>query len=198
MFHARTRPARAVFAICAVLLLAGCAQRMADQPKIKPLAASDFFPSGQSAQPLRPDTVARGEPYNDELLSTGKMNGQYADLFPFPVTRDVVLRGRSLYDAFCAVCHDRTGSGNGVVVQKGFTAPPVLHDDRLVDEAAGYFFDVITNGIAAVAQMPGYASQISITDRWAIVAYLRALQLSQHAALNDVPPEVRPTLEAQP
>jgi mono/diheme cytochrome c family protein len=193
MFHAK----RWLLA-CALLLLAGCSQKMIDQPKVKPLAGSDFFADGQSARPLPPDTVSRGEIVNDELLTTGKVNGQYADLFPFPITRDVMLRGRERFDIFCSVCHDRLGSANGMVVQHGYGSPPVLTSDRLIGEPAGYFFDVITNGFEAADHMPSYASQIPIRDRWAIVAYIRALQLSQHATLEEVPPEVRPTLEAQP
>lgn len=196
MFHARGW--QACFVVCIVLVLAGCAQKMADQPKVKPLAASDFFPDGQSARPLPPDTVSRSDSYNDELLNTGKVNGKDAEVFPFPITREVLLRGQERFNIFCSVCHDRTGSANGMVVQNGYAQPPVLYSDRLINAPVGHFFDVITNGFAAADQMPSYASQIPVTDRWAIVAYIRALQLSQNAKLDDVPPEVRPTLEAQP
>jgi mono/diheme cytochrome c family protein len=183
---------------CAVLLLAGCAQKMADQPKVKPLSASGFFPDGQSARPLPPDTVANSVPVTDELLTTGKINGEDADVFPFPITKDVLLRGQERFNIYCAVCHDRTGSANGMVVQRGYASPPVLTSNRLIESPAGYFFDVITNGFSASDQMPPYASQIPVRDRWAIVAYIRALQLSQNAKLDDVPPDARKTLEAQP
>jgi len=183
---------------CAVFVLAGCAQKMADQPKVKPLSDSAFFPDGQSARPLPPDTVANSVPVTDELLTTGKINGEDADVFPFPITKDVLLRGQERFNIYCAVCHDRAGSANGMVVQRGYASPPVLTSSRLIESPAGYFFDVITNGLAAADQMPPYASQIPVKDRWAIVAYIRALQLSQNAKLDDVPPEARKTLEAQP
>jgi len=194
----RARAWRACGALCAVLVLAGCAQKMAGQPKVKPLTASDFFPDGQSARPLPPDTVSRSDSPNDELLNTGKIDGKDATVFPFPITRDVLLRGQERFNIFCAVCHDRTGSANGLVVQSGYASPPALYTQRLIDAPAGHFFDVITNGFSVSDQMPSYASQIPVKDRWAIVAYIRALQLSQHATLDDVPPDERKTLEAQP
>ncbi len=195
MFRARTWGKWIV--LSATILLAGCAQQMANQPKVKPLTASDFFADGQSSRPLPPNTIARSDVVNDELLNTGQINGQDADLFPFPITRDILLRGQEEFSIYCAVCHDRTGSANGMVVQNGYTAPPVLYDSSVFDNPVGFYFGVITSGFSATDVMPSYASQISVNDRWAIVAYIRALQLSQHATLNDVPPEVRPTLEAQ-
>jgi hypothetical protein len=189
---------RIIVACMILLLVGGCTQKMADQPKVKPLAASDFFSDGQSARSLPPDTVARSDTYNDMMLTTGKVNGQDTQVFPFPITRSVLLRGQDLFNAFCSVCHDRTGSANGMVVQNGYSSPPVLYSDRLLSAPVGHFFDVITNGSNLSDVMPSYASQISIPDRWAIVAYIRALQLSQNATLNDVPPDIRPTLEAQP
>jgi mono/diheme cytochrome c family protein len=194
----RAKHWRTALAVCAALLLAGCAQKMADQPKVKPLAGSDFFADGQGARPLPPDTVFRSDSADDDLLNTGKVNGEDAEVFPFPITKDVLLRGQERFNIFCSVCHDRTGSARGMVVQKGYAEPPVLTSQRLIDSPVGHFFDVITNGFSAADQMPSYAAQIPVRDRWAIVAYLRALQLSQNARLDDVPPEVRPTLEAQP
>ena len=195
MFRARTW--RKWIVLAAAILLAGCAQQMANQPKVKPLTASDFFADGQASRPLPPNTIPRSDVVNDELLNTGQINGQDADLFPFPITRDILLRGQEEFNIYCAVCHDRTGSANGMVVQNGYTAPPVLYDNSVIDNPVGFYFGVITSGFSATDVMPSYASQISVNDRWAIVAYIRALQLSQHATLNDVPPEVRPTLEAQ-
>jgi hypothetical protein len=195
MFHAKGWQVCAV--LCLLLLPTGCAQQMAVQPKVKPLTSSNFFPDGQSARGLPPDTVARSDTVNDELLTTGKVNGQDATVFPFPITREIILRGEDEFNVYCSVCHDRTGSANGMVVQNGYAMPPVLYSDRLIAAPVGHFFDVITNGFSAQDQMPSYASQISINDRWAIVAYIRALQLSQHATLNDVPPDVRSTLQAQ-
>ena len=194
----RARGWRAFAAVLAMLFLAACAQKMADQPKVKPLTGSDFFGDGQSSRPLPPDTVSQSDAPDDELLTTGMVNGKPADLFPFPITRDILLRGQQLFNAYCSVCHDRTGSANGMVVQKGYASPPVLYIDRLVQEPAGYFFDVITNGFSATDLMPSYGSQIQIKDRWAIIAYIRALQLSENAKIDDVPPDIRPTLEAQP
>lgn len=181
-----------------LLLVAGCAQKMADQPKAKPLSSSDFFADGQSARPIPANTIARSDPYNDELLTTGRIDGDFADMFPFPITRDILLRGQSLFNAYCSVCHDRTGSANGMVVQNGYGFPPVLYSDNLLTAPAGIFFDAITNGYSESDNMPSYASQIAVRDRWAIVAYIRALQLSQHATLDDMPADERQTLEAQP
>jgi mono/diheme cytochrome c family protein len=194
----RAKGWRAFLAACAAaILVAGCAQKMADQPKVKPLAASDFFADGQSARPLPPDAVFQSDTANDDLLNTGKVNGEDADVFPFPITKEVLLRGQERFNIYCAVCHDRIGSAKGIVVQKGYAEPPILTSDRLINERVGHFFDVMTNGFSAADQMPSYAAQIPVRDRWAIVAYIRALQLSQHATLDDVPPEIRPTLEAQ-
>lgn len=182
-----------------LLLLAlavGCNQNMTfqlmgTQPKYLPLAPADLFPDGQSARPVVPDTVARGHPQDDVLLYTGKQENKDSTVFPFPVTHQVLLRGQERFNIFCSPCHGRTGMGNGLVVQRGFKAPPSLHDDRLRAAPEGHFFDVITNGFGA---MPSYATQIPVTDRWAIIAYIRALQLSEHATIDAVPPDQRSKL----
>jgi mono/diheme cytochrome c family protein len=161
---------------------------MAQQPRYDPLAPSDFFPNGQSVQSLPPDTVARGELRDDTLLFTGKVNGADTTVFPFPVTGDVLARGQERFNIFCAPCHGRVGDGNGVVVQRGFPQAASFHQDRLRKAAVGHFFDVITNGLPP---MPSYASQIPARDRWAIIAYIRALQLSQDATIDDVPEDHR-------
>jgi mono/diheme cytochrome c family protein len=122
------------------------------------------------------------------------VNGEAAAEFPFPVDERVMARGRDLFDAFCSPCHGRTGMGDGIVVRRGFTAPPSLLDERLKEAAPGYVYNVITNGFGA---MPDHAAQIKVTDRWAIVAYVRALQLSASASIADVPPAERAKLEAQ-
>lgn len=159
---------------CLVLVgAAGCRQDMHDQPKYEPLEAGAMFGSGQSARPLVEDTVARGHLDDDEQLYTGKVGGQLADTFPYPVTAEMVDRGQQRYDVFCSPCHDRAGTGRGMVVRRGYRQPPSLHDQRLKDAPAGHFFDVMTNGFGA---MPDYRAQIPVTDRWAIVAYVRALQ----------------------
>jgi mono/diheme cytochrome c family protein len=150
-----------------------CRQDMHDQPKYEPLEAGPMFRDGQSARGLVEDTVARGHLGEDEQFSTGKVNGQLADAFPYPVTADMVNRGQERFNVFCSPCHDRAGTGRGMVVRRGYRQPPSLHDQRLKDAPVGHFFDVMTNGFGA---MPDYRAQIPAADRWAIVAYVRALQ----------------------
>ncbi len=187
-----TRIPIAAACLCAGLLLAGCRQDMHDQPKYKPLAWSEFFDDQRAARPLVAGTIARGQLRADALLYTGKIDGRLADLFPQPVTAQVMARGRERYDIFCSPCHGRTGEGDGMIVQRGFRRPPTFHQDRLRQVPVGYLFDVITNGFGA---MPDYAAQVPVEDRWAIVAYFRALQRSHDATLADVPPAERPRLE---
>ncbi len=158
---------------------------MHDQPKYVPLRESTFFADSRSARPLVEGAVARGHLRDDDLLYTGKMNGQDATVFPATVTPQTLARGRERFDIFCSPCHGRTGQGDGMVVLRGYRRPPSFHQDRLRDAPVGHFFDVITNGFGA---MPDYASQVRAEDRWAIIAYVRALQLSEHATLADVPP----------
>jgi len=167
-----------------VLLLAGCRQDMHDQPRFKPLAKSDFYADLRSARTPVAGTVARGQLHEDSYLYTGKIGNNPGDYMPFPVTEEVLLRGRERFDIYCSPCHSRLGDGRGMIVQRGFRAPPSYHTERLRNAPLGYFFDVITQGFGA---MPEYASQIPARDRWAIVAYIRALQLSQHATSSDVP-----------
>jgi hypothetical protein len=178
-------------ALC-VIFTAGCPQEMANQPKYKPYAPSTFFGDGRSARPLVEGTVARGHIRLDEPLYTGKIAGTLADALPFPVTRPLLERGQERYNIYCTPCHDHVGNGQGMVVRRGFRRPPSLHIDRLREAPIGYFFDVMTNGFGA---MPDYAAQVTPHDRWAIAAYMRALQLSQHATLADVPVAVRPQLQ---
>jgi mono/diheme cytochrome c family protein len=176
----------------ALLGSAGCRQDMHDQPRYEPLGQSTFFADGRSSRMPVEGTVARGQLRDDPLLYTGKVNGANATMFPFPVDERVMARGRERYDIYCSPCHARTGRGDGLVVQRGYREPPTLHSDRLRSEPVGHFFDVITSGFGA---MPDYAAQIRPEDRWAIVAYIRALQLSGHAALEDVPPSQRGALQ---
>ena len=164
---------------------------MHDQPRFEPLEKSAFFDDGRSARPRVPGTVARGEREPDELLLTGKQDGELAASFPFPVTREVLERGRERFEIYCAPCHDRAGTGQGVVVQRGLKQPPSLHVERLRNAPAGHFFDVITRGFGAMTDL---ADRIETRDRWAIVAYVRALQLSQSATLEDVPAPERERL----
>ena len=178
--------------LAAGLLSAGCRQDMHDQPRFKPYAKSDFFADKRSARPLVDGTIARGHLREDAVLYTGKAAGKPADAFPFPVTADVMARGRERFDIFCSPCHGRTGAGDGMIVQRGYRKPPTFHQDRLRQAAPGYTYDVITNGFGA---MPDYAQQIPVRDRWAIVAYITALQRSQHAAADRLPAEARAALD---
>jgi len=183
---------RALAAAVAVAALAGCDLRdMWKQPKYKPLQSSDFFSDGRASRPLEPDTVARGQLNSDTLLFTGMEGGQPSREFPFPVTRQVLDRGQLEFNVFCSVCHGRTGDGNGMIVQRGFKPPPTFHSDRLRQAPPGHFFDVISNGFGA---MYSYRSRIGPDDRWAIIAYIRALQLSHDARLADVPDAQRGAL----
>jgi mono/diheme cytochrome c family protein len=174
--------------LIALLALAACRQKMAYQPRYDPLEPSDFFADGMSARPRIPGTVARGELAVDGFLATGKVNGQDGDGFPFAVTADVMNRGEERFNIYCSECHGKAGDGNGMIPSRGYRHPPSFHTDALRAAKTGHFFDVMTNGFGA---MPSYAAQVPVTDRWAIVAYIRALQLSQHGTLNDLPPELR-------
>jgi hypothetical protein len=176
-------------------VLTGCRQKMADQPRYEPLVRSTFFGDERSARPLVEGTVARGQLRTDEQLYEGKQGGKLVDRFPFPVTFAVLSRGRERYDIFCSPCHDRVGTGQGMIVRRGYRAPPSMHIERLRQAPAGYFFDVISNGFGV---MPDYSQPIRPEDRWAIAAYIRALQLSQHATVADVPGEQRQQLERNP
>ena len=169
-----------------------CRQDMHNGPRYKPLQASEFFTSGGSARMLVANTVPRGYLREDELLNTGKQAGQLASSFPMAVTADVMARGQERYNVFCSPCHGRTGVGNGMIVQRGFRQPPSYGEQRLRDAPAGYFFDVMTNGFGA---MQDYAAQVPVADRWAIVAYIRALQLSMNATVADVPADRRADLD---
>jgi mono/diheme cytochrome c family protein len=188
----RIKGATGVLLIAAVL--SGCRQDMHDQPKYVPLRESTFFADARSAREPVPGTVARGQLQEDAVLYTGKVadGGADATTFPFAIDVKTMARGRERYDIFCSPCHARTGAGDGMVVLRGYRQPPTLHSDRLRDAPPGHFFDVITNGWGA---MPDYAAQIRAEDRWAIVAYIRALQLSAHAPVADVPPAERSSLQ---
>ena len=174
--------------LCLAALLAGCRQDMQDQPKYIPLRPSTFFDDGRSERPLVEGTVARGHLDADAALYTGKIDGKPVDTFPFAITRDVLDRGQQRYNIYCSPCHDRLGNGLGMVVRRGYRQPPSFHIERLRKVPVGYIYGVITEGIGA---MPDYAAQIPPRDRWAIVSYVRALQMSQNASINDVPAEAR-------
>ncbi len=181
----RNLPKLAPAGLLAVLLLAGCRQDMHDQPRFKPLAQSDFYPDLRSERPPVEGTVARGQLREDSYLYTGKIGNNPGDYMPFPVTEDVLERGRERFNIYCAPCHSRLGDGKGLVPSRGFPRkPPSYHSERLRKVRLGYFFDVMSNGFGI---MPDYSSQIPPRDRWCIVAYIRALQLSQNAGIRDVP-----------
>jgi mono/diheme cytochrome c family protein len=203
----------------ALALPVGCQQKMARQPSYKPLEATTFFADGQAARPLVPGTVARGHLRTDLALFTGKTTTEaqdwtlaasmiaaaasnasgaaaialaeqnnYVDTFPFPITGDVLRHGRDRYMIYCVVCHDPLGTGRGKIVERGYTAPPSYHIERLRTVPVGHFFDVITHGYGS---MPSYAEQVPVRDRWAIAAYIRALQLSQHFPADQLTPQMR-------
>jgi mono/diheme cytochrome c family protein len=172
------------------LFAGACRQDMHDQPNYQPLEKSDFFGDGQASRPLITGTVPRGYLKEDALLYTG--SGPEGDVFPFPVDAAVMARGRERYDIYCAPCHAQSGLGDGMIVRRGFRRPPPLSDDRLRNAPHSYLFDVITNGFGG---MPDYGWQIPAADRWAIIAFVRALQLSAHATLDDVPAAERGRLD---
>ena len=186
----RSGPLGLVFAFA---LLTACRQDMHDQPRYKPLAATDFFGDGRSARPEVEGTVARGHLRIDTARYAGKVNGQDVDTFPFPITKADLERGQQRFNIYCSPCHSRIGDGNGIVVKRGFQQAADYHTDRLIKAPAGHFFDVMTNGFGA---MPSYAARVDPDDRWRIVAYIRVLQLSQNAKIDDVPGDKRAGLEA--
>ena len=180
-----------------VVALAGCRIDMHVQPRQNPLSRSDFFADQRSARPLVEGTVARGQYDGDTYLRTGKIGNNPGDYMPFTVTKEDLERGRGRFNIFCAPCHSRLGDGNGYIPTRGFPRkPPSFHIERLQKAPAGYIFGVITEGFGI---MPDYASQIPARDRWCIVAYIRALQLSQRATVDDAGghaiPSPAPTFE---
>jgi hypothetical protein len=176
------------------MLFSGCRLDMHVQPKYLPYEPTAFFDDGRSERPPVPGTVARGHLHLDELLYTGKENGVVSNRFPFPIAHEDLERGRQRYNIYCTPCHDYTGSGRGMIVQRGFPTPPSYHIDRLRQAPVGHFFEVMTNGYGS---MYSYASRIEPEDRWRIAAYIRVLQLSQHASLQDVPDSERQKLTQQ-
>jgi mono/diheme cytochrome c family protein len=168
---------------------------MHDAPRYEAYESSPFFPDGRSSRQAPTGTVARGWLRADEALNTGRANGDLVAEFPFPISAGDMARGRERYNIYCTPCHGILGDGQGMVVQRGLHRAASYHQDRLRDERLGYFFDVVTNGFGA---MQGYAEQIPVRDRWLIVAYVRALQLSQHATIADVPADRQGSLDATP
>lgn len=211
-----------LFAFLLLLPCAACQQRMAVQPSYRPDEASSFFPDGRSDRPLVPGTVARGHLRTDVAFFTGQRTaagpnagpaaaaaasmagplaglaiqaareGNEVDTFPFPVTREVLRFGQNRYTIYCVVCHDPLGTGRGKIVERGYTAPPSYHIDRLRQAPVGHFFRVMTEGYGS---MPDYRQQIPVLDRWAIAAYIRALQLSQHFPEKELTTNMRRQLD---
>jgi mono/diheme cytochrome c family protein len=181
----------------AVVVLAACGiagcdttlrQDMANQPRVNPLAPSQFFDDGRSGRPIIDNTVARGAIDNDPLFEPKDSNA-----FPLSLTKELLERGKERYEIFCAPCHGLQGDGQGMVAMRGMKHPPSFHQDRMRAEPNGYYFDVVTNGFGA---MYGYSAQIPTRDRWTIIAYVRALQLSRNAPLGQLPAELREKLMA--
>jgi hypothetical protein len=164
------------------------------QPKLRPLQASAFFPDGQGSRPPVPGTIPQGGLRLDDAMFRGRAGKEFVGTFPFALTRKDLDRGRERYDIFCSPCHDRVGTGRGMIVLRGYRAPASFHIDRLRQAAPGYLFDVVTRGFGA---MPDYASEIPPRDRWRIVGYVRALQLSQDASRDDLAAEVLERLERE-
>jgi mono/diheme cytochrome c family protein len=170
-------------AVIAISALVSCRPDMSNQPKAKPLSESDFFSNQANARPIPPHTVERGDTRENAAFYTGMTNGIYITQLPVGLTQELLTRGRERFDAICAECHDRTGSGNGMVVQRGFPQPPSFHVDRLRNAPIGHFFDVITKGYGV---MYSYATRVTPEDRWAIAAYIRALQLSHDVKASEL------------
>lgn len=202
----------AKLALIALAMLGGCRLEMYDQAHHEPLEASPVFADSQSARQPVPGTVSRSRPLNGEITFYGEATGgvipaadsaarasepatgefDRTGSIPIQVTHTVLDRGQDRYNIYCSPCHGRLGDGHGMIVQRGFPIPPSFHMDRLRQAADGHYYDVITNGFGV---MYSYASRIAPEDRWAITAYIRALQLSQRATPQDVPSQERITLE---
>ena len=179
---------RSAFCVLLLVGVAGCRQKMANQARYDPLEASDFFADGMASRPRIAGTVARGELVTNPYFETGKIGTELGDGFPFPVTAEVMDRGQERFNIYCAQCHGRLGDGQGMIPSRGYRRPPSFHTATLRAAKTGHLFDVMTNGFGA---MPPYRTMIPTADRWAIAAYVRALQLSQGATMSDVPADQR-------
>jgi hypothetical protein len=183
----------ALFAMGALLLVAGCRQDMQNEPKMIPQRGSSFFANHRGARPQLADTVARGQFHEDTYFYTGVVEGpngyrQEPDLMPFPVTMTVLKRGQERYNIYCTPCHSRVGNGLGEIVMRGYKPAANFHDQVRMAQPVSHYFYVMTHGYGA---MPDYSAQLTPADRWAVAAYIRALQLSQDATLKDVPTGVQ-------
>ncbi len=165
---------------------------MHDQPRYESYEASDFFTDGMASRIPPEGTIPQGGLRQGELLYTGKVDGKDSELFPFPITQNILVRGQNRYNIYCSPCHDKVGTGKGIIVRRGMKQPPSFHIARLREAPPGYFFDVMSNGFGV---MFSYSSRVQPRDRWAIAAYIRALQLSQNASYGDVSEEDLEKLE---
>ena len=170
-------------AMAAMLVLAGCRQDMHNQPKMVPQRGSSVFADGRSVRPQIMNTVARSQGHEDAYFFTGLVAGKEGDGMPLPVTIELLERGQERYNIYCTACHSRVGNGVGMIVQRGYRPAGNFHTERLRNAPLGHFFAVMTNGFGA---MPDYSAQLTPADRWAVAAYIRALQLSQNAKQSDV------------
>lgn len=184
--RARPRLPRVGWLVVIACVAGGCHRDMADQPKLEPYEASRFFRDGSVDRPVVAGTIARGQLKTDQHFFTGKVGGKPATTFPQPLTPELLARGAQRYKIYCAQCHDGIGYGQGMVVRRGFPQPPSFHIERLRTAPVGYYFDVITHGFG---RMPAHADLVRPADRWAVIAYVRALQLSQHVERNQLTSE---------
>ncbi|MDP9049918.1 MAG: cytochrome c [Acidobacteriota bacterium] len=169
-------------AMAASMTLAGCRQDMHNQPKFTPQRGTEFYADGRSSRPQVENTVARGQLHEDTYFYTGMQDGKEGNVMPFPVTMEVLQRGQERYNVYCTPCHSRVGNGAGMIVMRGYHPAGNFHSARLLAMPLGHFFTVISNGYGS---MPDYSAQVAPVDRWAIVAYIKALQLSQSAKSAD-------------
>lgn len=190
------RSALLVGSLALVLIAAaGCRRDMYDQPKYDAYDASTFFRDGSSSRQQVEGTVARGDLEADSLYYQGKLDGKDAEIFPFAIDRETLELGRERYLIYCSPCHGRAGDGRGMVVRRGFSPPPTFHSEYLQKKPVGHFFEVITHGYGA---MYSYASRIPVRHRWAIIAYIRAMQYSREASMEDLTPDEQKNLANLP
>ncbi len=189
----RASPTTALLMLAVALSAGACRQDMHDQPRYEPLEASSFFDNGMSSRPLVEGTVAREMPIEKTAFYTGRTpNDEFVTELPMPLDRELLDRGRTRFNAFCSPCHGQTGDGLGMIVRRGFKQPTSFHDQRLRESPVGYFFHVMSNGFG---QMSSYASQVPPQDRWAIAAYISALQLSHNIPVDRLSAEERQQLD---
>jgi mono/diheme cytochrome c family protein len=171
-------------ALLALMMVAGCRQDMHNQPKFIPQRGTEFFADGRSVRPQVEHTVARGQLHEDQYFYTGLVDGKEQNMLPFPASLQVLERGQERFNVYCTPCHSRVGNGAGMIVQRGYKPAGNFHDSKRLAQPLSHYFYVMSNGYGA---MPDYSVQLPPADRWAVAAYIRALQLSQNATASDVP-----------